>query len=64
MPSMHDPSAIHCADETFEPGTWTLCGRRHNDRTVSASEFDALDPEHRCDVCRAQRGLIAAALPT
>ena len=60
----HNPLATHCADETFEPGNWTLCGLPAADRAaLAADQFDA-PWSSRCDLCAAQRRLIVAAAKT
>lgn len=54
----NDPLATHCADETFEPGNWTLCGLPVAGHAVlPADQFDA-PWSSRCDLCAAQRRLI------
>lgn len=63
---IYEAEAIHCADETFEPGRWTLCGRASDAMaTVTkkldvrpSAEFDHTTPSQRCDLCDVQRRLI------
>ena len=58
----HDPIATHCADETFEPGNWTLCGLPAAGHTVlAADQFDA-PWTSRCDLCAAQRLIVASTV--
>lgn len=59
---MHAIGAVHCEDEVFEPGSWTLCGRRRSTcETRPAVQFDAYNEDSRCGLCSALRRLISKA---